>query len=201
MFPGTAAFAQSNAEIALGSENGNDQLLDVARDILLRVRHPEGLLLRALEHSLETLRTVGTFRCPRSRQFPNAELDEVTGGQLMDVISQSAYVNAGLLLQGGVDIFGIDMETYLEMIHRHRVNYVKSSVSFFRPCRTGCDFEIEATLEPYPDGSTSRIKIDESGRQTLGLVKMRFEGRQSPDTDLAAETLFTAQIVACCRCL
>lgn len=173
--------------------------LDTARSILHEVRRPEGVFLESVDFEPESLRTVGVFRCPRSRQFPNPVLEEVTGGQLMDVIAQSAYVTAGLLLQHGVDIFDADYETFLHMIHQHRVNYVKSEMRFQRPCLVAAPFEVTATLIPYPDGSTTVVKRDGNGERTLGLVKMAFEGRQRPSASAPIETLFTAEIVACCR--
>jgi hypothetical protein len=175
------------------------QALDIATDLLREVRQTDAVYLRNLVFSPETLSAIGTFRYPRSCQFPNPDLTEVTGGQLTDAIGQIAYSTAGLLARHGVDIFGIDFDTYRRMMHRHRVNYVEMTMRFERPCRIDDDFQIEATLERFPDGNTSSTTRSSDGTPTLGLVNMRFEGRQAQNSVAAPKRIFTAHVVACCR--
>ena len=140
------------------------QALDVALELLLEVRPPEGIHLRDLDFSLDTLSAVGTFNVSRSAQFPNPELEEVTGGQLVDSIAQIAYSTAGLLALHGVDIFGIDYETYRYLMHQHRVNYVDMTTRFLRPCRIDRDFFIEANDQNGKRfGNFTTLEISEDG--------------------------------------
>ena len=173
-----------------------DSPLFVAHEILRRVRVPEAIFLQDIACAVEAGSGVGTFLCPRSRQFPNPNVMELTGGQLIDSATQMAYCLTGLMIYGGVDVLGLDFEDFKQAINTHRIHAIRTEITFRRPCRFGRSFRISAKLHRFANGAFYVRR-----RHPLRyFVRIALEGTQ-PACDQGAETrsIFQARIAACHR--
>jgi len=163
-------------------------------DILHLVRHPEGVYLKDIAYEPGNDEAVGTFQCPRSKQFPNPEIGELTGGQIFDSIAQMAYCLAGLMIRDGVDLLGLDFDGFKKRIHAHKVHLMRSEVSFLRPSHFDRPFDIHARIERFPSGDSSTVQ--ENPRRYLH--KIAFDGTQRSDDDQqTASDTFRARIAVC----
>lgn len=166
----------------------------VAHEILHQVRFPEAVFLHGIECSIDAGRGLGTFLYPRSNQFPNPTIDELTGGQLIDSVTQMAYCLTGLMIHGGVELLGLDFEGYKQEIHAHRVQAVRTDIAFQQPCRIGRPFFIAARLRRFPNGELSILKHNPPRH----FLRIELKGSQRPsDQGAAASDIFHARIGAC----
>jgi len=181
-------------------EMDQDTRLATAHTLLQSARQESGILLRAVHHDPLSESATLTFRCPRASGYPNPNLAELTGGQINDIISQSAYATLGFLMLDGLDIFGLDLEGFSQLIYRHRVNYARFQLDFMAPTIIDADVVIQTSLVRFPDTSTSIRKQSRSSQQEFGLIQLTAEGWQ--DTHQGArQRRFSAQLLACCRYL
>ncbi len=168
----------------------------VAHEILRQVRVPEAIFLQDFDYVADAGSGVGRFLCPRSRQFPNPNVGELTGGQLIDSVTQMAYCLTGLMIHGGVDLLGLDFEGFKEEIRAHRVHAVRTEIAFRRPCRFDRPFCIGAKLHRFRNGAFTVRK-----RNPLRyFVRIELEGtQQAGDQDGPPLSIFRARIAACRR--
>lgn len=149
------------------------ELLDTAYQILEHVRWPQDIHLTNVEYSLEEQRAVCTFKYPRSNSFPNPELREVTGGQLMDALAQAGYVLVGLLEKDGIQTGSVDFENFLQLIHAHRSNFVSfESLNFYHPTDNRLPFHVEVRTAPFSPDTEHFFKVFEKPHKTFVLVKL-----------------------------
>ncbi len=149
------------------------ELLNKAYEILERVRWPQDIHLMDVRYSLEERRAVCTFKYPRARNFPNPDLLEVTGGQLMDALAQAGYVLVGLLENDGVRTGNVDYEGFLEIIHEHRSNFVSfESLNFYHPTDNRLPFHVEVNVVRFAPDTEEFFKVFEKPHKTFVLVKL-----------------------------
>jgi hypothetical protein len=168
----------------------------VAHEVLRQVRVPDAIFLQDVAYAAGAGSGVGTFLCPRSSQFPNPDVRELTGAQLIESVTQMAYCLTGLMIHGGVDLLGLDFEGFKEEIRAHRVHAVRTEIAFRRPCRFDRFFCIGAKLHRFRNGAFTVRK-----RNPLRyFVRIELEGtQQARDHEGTAATIFRARIAACHR--
>ena len=175
-----------------GSEQGSALL--VAHEVLRQVRFPEAIYLQDVAYDLDGGSGTGAFLCPRSSQFPNPDLRELTGGQLIDAATQMAYCLTGLMIHGGVDLLGLDFEGFKRRIHAHRVHAVSTEMTFRKPCLFDRPFSISARLRRFRTGRFCVLRRN----PRRYFVKIELDGRQQyGGQGEAAVSLFRARIAAC----
>lgn len=176
------------------SDSDLGSALIVAREVLRQVRYPEAIYLQDISLNANVGCGVGTFSCPRSMQFPNPDLAELTGGQLIDVATQMAYCLTGLMIHGGVDLLGLDFERFKREIHAHRVHAVRTDMTFRRPCLFDRPFSVSARLHRYRDG---RFCVSRRNPRRY-FVRIDLQGSQgSGDEEGTSSDIFHAHIAAC----
>ena len=166
----------------------------VAREILRLVRLPEAIFLQDIDYAVTAGSGVGTFLCPRSKQFPNPNVGELTGGQLIDSATQMAYCLTGLMIHGGVRLLGLDFAGFKTAIHAHRIHAVRTDMAFRRPCRFGRSFAISAKLDRFRNGTFTVLKHN----PLRHFVRIELEGtQQAGDFEGTPLNIFRARIAAC----
>jgi len=187
------ATTQNIDEYGFDSSSDHESPRLVAYEILREVRFPEAIFLQDIAYRSDSGSGTGTFRCPRSSQFPNPDLGELTGGQLIDAATQMAYCLTGLMIHGGVDLLGLDFEEFKKEIHAHRVHAVRTDMAFRHPCQFDRAFAIEAKLQRFPNGRFDVLKRN----PRRYFVRIELDGRQdiSGQGD-AAVNVFRARIAA-----
>ena len=123
------ATAEFIKESTFESSSGHESSLLVAHEILRKVRFPEAIFLQDIEYGLNAGSGIGTFLSPKSDQFPNPNVGELTGGQIIDAVMQMAYCLTGLMIHGGVNLLGLDFDGFNKEIHAHRVHAVRTDIA------------------------------------------------------------------------
>ena len=174
-------------------------LLDTAYEILEQVRWPQDIHLMNVEYSLEEQKVICAFKYPRAQNFPNPELLEVTGGQLMDALAQAGYVLVGLLENDGVQTGHVDFKHFLEIIHAHRSNFVSfESLNFLHPTDNRLPFYVEVRTVPFSPDTEDFFKVFEKPHKTFVLVKLSMRLYQKVDdhefTNVQARGVFCERL-------
>ena len=175
-----------------GSEQGSPLL--VAHEVLRQVRYPDAIYLQDIAYDSSRGSGTGTFLCSRSRQFPNPNLGELTGGQLIDAATQMAYCLTGLMIHEGIDLLGLDFEGFKRRIHAHRVHAVSTEMTFRQPCLFDRPFSIGAKLRRFRNGRFCILRRN----PRRYFVRIELDGRQqSGGPGEAGASIFHARIAAC----
>lgn len=170
--------------------------LDVAREILGQVRSAGAIHLRDIDVEPAHSRATADFLCPRSTQPPNPEIAELTGGQLNDVTMQMSYALAGLLIVNGIDVLGVDFETFKRNIFAHRLNVIRMEIVFHRHSIAGIPFEVSASMDTMANG---RLYVS---RKRTRYVRVSLSARQHQDGGGgAAVNTFRARLSSSLRLL
>ncbi len=149
------------------------ELLNKAYEILEQVRWPQDIHLIDVDYSFAERRVVCTFKYPRAANFPNLELREVTGGQLMDALAQAGYVLVGLLENDGLKTGAVDYQEFLKIIHQHRSNFVSfEKLNFLHPTDNRLPFLVRAEAVPFSPDTKDFFKVFEKPHKTFVLVKL-----------------------------
>lgn len=166
----------------------------VAREVLRQVRFPEAIYLQDVAYDASGGTGTGIFLCARSTQFPNPDLKELTGGQLIDAATQMAYCLTGLMIHGGIDLLGLDFEGFKRRIHAHRIHAVSTEMTFHTPCLYDRPFSVSAQLQRFGNG---RFCVSKRNPRRY-FVRIELEGRQEAGgPGEAAARIFHARIAAC----
>lgn len=190
------ATTQNIDEISFDTDSDQNSPRLVAYEILREVRFPEAIVLQDIEYAVDTGSGIGTFLCPRSSQFPNPEIGELTGGQIIDAVMQMAYCLSGLMIYGGVNLLGLDFEGFKKEIHAHRVNAVRMDIAFRNPCMFDKLFSISAKLQRFGNGELSVLRHN----PLTYFVRIELNGtQQSGGEEGTSVDLFRARIAACHR--
>ncbi len=149
------------------------KLLNKAYEILEQVRWPQDIHLMKVDYSFKEKKVLCAFKYPRAKNFPNPDLLEVTGGQLMDALGQAGYVLVGLLENDGFKTGNVDYEGFLKIIHGHRSNFVNfEPLNFFHPTDNRLPFYVEVKVTPFSPDTEDFFKVFKKPHKTFVLLKL-----------------------------
>ena len=180
--------------LAVQPGSGPSPALAIAHEILQQVRVPEAIFLRDIEFAADSASGLGEFLCHRPSHFPNPNLRELTGGQLIDASAQMAYCLTGLMIHGGVDLLGLDLAGYMDEIHAHGIHAVRTDITFCHPCKFDQPFTIGARLERFRNGELSLLQRN----PRRYFVRLELKGAQrSGGPEGQSLDIFRARMAAC----
>ncbi|NEO84746.1 MAG: hypothetical protein F6J87_10900 [Spirulina sp. SIO3F2] len=160
---------------------------ELIKKILHQVRQPEKILVKSAQYNQVSRSLTSQILCPQNTLFPNNQLTEVTGSQILDTVSQVGYIFIGNLIIQDLSFGFLQFEDYLLKLNSHKVNLVDLQISFLRPILHQHTFQVEFKLSKNPVQKKSHC-----------LIPFEFVAFQENSRHVRKK-VFTGSLVACYR--